>query len=283
MSIPSTIFSAGVAFLLLFLIFRPLERVFPAKPNQPFRRPHWLVDLSFFFGQYLFWNGLVLWLLTRFGNGIREVIPQSFRDTVASQPLWLQAICVILISDFFIYWGHRFQHRFEFLWRFHVIHHSAEHLDWLAAHREHPLDSIYTIGLLNLPIWITGFPIQTIGLLIAFRGVWAIFIHSNVKLPIGPMRVVLGAPELHHWHHDRDRDAGNYANLSPIMDLIFGTYVHPGHEPEAFGVHEPVPQSYLGQLLYPFRRRKAPAMSSAAVPQDAERRLDQGKDVHRAH
>ncbi len=67
MNIPSSIFSAGAAFILLVLIFRPLERVFPAKPNQPFRRPHWLVDLCFFFGQYLLWNGLVLWVLT--GNG----------------------------------------------------------------------------------------------------------------------------------------------------------------------------------------------------------------------
>jgi sterol desaturase/sphingolipid hydroxylase (fatty acid hydroxylase superfamily) len=28
---------------------------------------------------------------------------------------------------------------------------------------------------------------------------------------------------LHHWHHDRDRDFGNYANVSPLMDVLFGT------------------------------------------------------------
>jgi len=131
------------------------------------------------------------------------------------------------------------------------VHHSAEHLDWLAAHREHPLDSVYTIGLINLPAVILGFPLYTIAGVIAFRGIWAIYIHSNVRLSIGPLRMLIGAPELHHWHHDLERDAGNYANLSPIMDLIFGTYVCPDREPEKFGIKEAFPKNYVGQLLVP--------------------------------
>ena len=46
----------------------------------------------------------------------------------------------------------------------------------------------------------------------AFRGLWAIFIHANVRLPIGPLRMLIGAPELHHWHHSRERDAGKIAS-----------------------------------------------------------------------
>lgn len=255
MNLPSAIFSAGAAFLFLVLIFYPLERVFPAKPGQRFFRPGWGVDLCFFLGQYLLWNGAVLWILTKFGNGLREVTSAEFRTWVASLPIWAQAVGIVLISDLFIYWGHRLQHRVPLLWRFHAIHHSAEHLDWLAAHREHPIDSIYTIGLLNLPIFVTGFPMETIAGLIAFRGIWAIYIHSNVRLPLKYARWLIGAPELHHWHHDRDRDAGNYANLSPIMDLLFGTYRCPDHEPAAVGVHEPIPRGYLAQLIHPFRRR----------------------------
>jgi sterol desaturase/sphingolipid hydroxylase (fatty acid hydroxylase superfamily) len=257
------ILTPALAFIALAAIFRPLERVFPAKPGQKLLREHFRVDLWFFLGQYLLWNGLTLWLLDHFGHGLREVIPQSFRDGVASMPFWLQAIIVILASDFLIYWGHRFQHRVDFLWRFHAIHHSAEHLDWLAAHREHPVDSIFTIGLVNLPLWITGFPLETIALLVGFRGLWAIYIHSNVRLPIPWVRWLIGAPELHHWHHDRARDAGNYANLSPVMDLIFGTYVCPDHEPQSFGIHEPIPQNYWQQLIWPFRRRPKPKPDDA--------------------
>jgi hypothetical protein len=77
------------------------------------------------------------------------------------------------------------------------------------------------------------------------------------------LRLLIGAPELHHWHHSRERDAGNYANISPLMDLLFGTYRCPDHEPESLGLQDPLPRSYLGQLLHPFRPEKqvAPADS----------------------
>jgi sterol desaturase/sphingolipid hydroxylase (fatty acid hydroxylase superfamily) len=239
------------AFVLLFVVFRPLEVLFPARVAQPFFRPSWRLDLCFFLGQYLLWNGLVLELMLQGQRWMDAFVPATFRASVAMQPWWQQTLEVILLSDLLIYCGHRLQHRVAFLWRFHKVHHSAEHLDWLAAHREHPLDSIYTVGLINLPAFVLGFPLATLTGFIAFRGIWAIYLHSNVRLPIGPLRVLIGAPELHHWHHDRDRDAGNYANLSPLMDVLFGTYRYPGHEPKAFGLNEPSPRRYTGHLLGP--------------------------------
>ncbi len=248
----------GVGFSLLFLVvlFVPLEKTFPAKAGQKFLRPEWWTDLFFFLGQYLIWGGLVLWLLTYFGSWVDGVVPATFRASVAAQAWWVQGLEVVVLSDFCIYWAHRLQHRVGWLWRFHSIHHSAEHLDWLAAHREHPLDTVYTMGIINLPAFILGFPLETLAGFLAFRGIWAIYIHSNVRLPIGPLRWFIGAPELHHWHHEKAREAGNYANISPLMDILFGTYRCPDHEPLALGVEEPMPRSYLGQLLWPFRRNK---------------------------
>jgi sterol desaturase/sphingolipid hydroxylase (fatty acid hydroxylase superfamily) len=246
-----TLLSVAASFFFLMLVFWPMELAFPAKRGQRFFRPDWWTDLCFFLGQYLLWSGLVLWGLSYVNGWITEVMPGGFRAAVASQPWWLQAIEVIVLSDVLIYWAHRLQHSNAFLWRFHSVHHTAEHLDWLAAHREHPLDSIYTVGLINLPAVLLGFSLESIALLVVFRGIWAIYIHSNVRLPIGPLRVLIGAPELHHWHHAKDRRAGNYANISPLMDVLFGTYTCPDHEPEAFGIEEPSPSSYLGHLLMP--------------------------------
>ncbi len=243
--------ATGISLLFLLLVFVPMEKVFPAKPDQKILRPNWLLDFSFFLGQYLLWSGFVLWVLSFFSYFLDDLISQNFRTAVQSQPYLLQAVEVIVLSDFIIYWGHRLQHNNEFLWRFHKVHHSAEHLDWLAAHREHPIDSIYTIGLINLPAFILGFPLETLAGVIAFRGIWAIYIHSNVRLPIGPLRMIIGAPELHHWHHDLNRRAGNYANISPLMDILFGTYVCPDHEPEQFGIEEKFPKNYAGQLIDP--------------------------------
>jgi sterol desaturase/sphingolipid hydroxylase (fatty acid hydroxylase superfamily) len=245
------ILAAGASLFFLALVFIPMERAFPANPDQKIFRKYWFLDLCYFMGQYLFWSGLVLKILTYFNWSLNNIVSQAIRDSIKEQPIWLQAIEVLVLSDFIIYWGHRLQHKVDFLWRFHKVHHSAKSLDWLAAHREHPLDSIYTIGLINLPPFIFGFDIEVISMIVAFRGIWAIYIHSNVRLSIGQLKKLIGAPELHHWHHDVQRDRGNYANISPIMDIIFGTYFCPDHEPKEFGITENFPTSYLGQMINP--------------------------------
>jgi sterol desaturase/sphingolipid hydroxylase (fatty acid hydroxylase superfamily) len=251
MTLGGSALSIGSSLVFLVVVFRPLEVALPAKAKQAFFRPGWVTDLCFFLGQYTLWTGLVSSILIALNQWIGSALNFDLHPWIASQPFWLQLIEVVLLSDLLIYWGHRLQHRVQFLWRFHSVHHSAEHLDWLAAHREHPLDTLYTVGLINLPAFLFGFPLETLVGLIAFRGIWAIYIHSNVRLPIGPARVLLGSPELHHWHHARTRDAGNYSNLSPIMDVMFGTYRCPDREPDGFGVLGYGPRSYLRHLIDP--------------------------------
>src|SRR6185312_9590125 len=98
--------SAGLSFLFLVVVFRPLEAAFPANPRQRFFRPGWFTDLCFFLGQYLLWGGLVLWALSHFNRWLGGVVPGGFRERVAAQPWWLQVFEVILLSDCLIYWGH---------------------------------------------------------------------------------------------------------------------------------------------------------------------------------
>jgi hypothetical protein len=35
------------------------------------------------------------------------------------------------------------------------------------------------------------------------------------------------------------------------MDIIFGTYTCPDHEPEKFGIKDSFPKNYFGQLMKP--------------------------------
>ena len=245
------VLGAGASLLAMAVLFIPMERVFPAKSDQGIFRRHWFLDLTFFLGQYFIWGGLVLIAMFHLSDWVHGLVDSQISEAIQSQPFWLQAMEVLILSDFLIYWGHRLQHRVDFLWRFHKVHHSAEHLDWLAAFREHPLDSIYTIGIINLPAFFFGFDLNAIAAIVAFRGLWAIYIHSNVRLNIGPLKMLIGSPDLHHWHHDLERDRGNYANISPLMDLIFGTYTCPDHEPEAFGIKDKLPQNYWSQMVRP--------------------------------
>jgi len=81
--------------------------------------------------------------------------------------------------------------------------------------------------------------------------------------PVRALRALIGAPELHDWYHSRERHAGNHANISPVLDIVFGTYRGPRHEPEAFGVTESIPKRYLGYLVYPFHRGESDDLSSS--------------------
>ena len=80
---------------------------------------------------------------------------------------------------------------------------------------------------------------------------WASYLHANVRMPIGPLRILIGAPELHHWHHSQSHNSTNYANFSPLMDILFGTYYCPDREPEHLGLRKPIASTFLGLLVNP--------------------------------
>jgi sterol desaturase/sphingolipid hydroxylase (fatty acid hydroxylase superfamily) len=243
---------AASSFVILVVVFTPLEKLFPARAQAWFRR-EWLIDASFFLGQYLVFSAISYAVLGWVFAWLWPVIPGGALATVAVLPLWLQGLVALLLGDFFVYWFHRTCHQFSFLWRFHAVHHSSEQLDWLAAHREHPFDGICTQLFQNLPLVFFGFPPEILAGLAVFRGAWGIFIHSNVSLSVGPLRYVLGAPALHHWHHARGRTAHNFANLAPWLDVLFGTYHLPrGPETYPLGLDEPWPRGYAAQLVRPF-------------------------------
>ncbi|AEI66285.1 sterol desaturase family protein [Corallococcus macrosporus] len=176
-----------LSFGVLAFIFWPLEKAWAARPGQPLLRSGFRTDLAYFVAQYLVLAPLALVVL----NGVKTLCQvealTGLQVTVARQPWWLQAIEAVVLCDVLVYGFHRLSHQVDFLWRFHAVHHSAEHLDWLAAHREHPVDGLLTQLVVNLPAMLMGFPLTTLAMLIAFRGMWAIFIHSNVRLPLGPL------------------------------------------------------------------------------------------------
>jgi sterol desaturase/sphingolipid hydroxylase (fatty acid hydroxylase superfamily) len=264
----ATLAAALASLALLVVVFVPLERVFPARPGQPVARPALAVDLCFFFGQYLLWNGVSLSLVALVRGGLDLHVPSGLRAAFAGQPLWAQAVEALVLGDLVVYWFHRACHTFDWLWRFHAVHHTSEHLDWLAAHREHPLDGIGTQLSANLPALVLGFEPRAVAGLVVLRGMWAIFVHSNVRLPLGPLRWILGAPELHRWHHARvDRTRHNFANVAPWLDVVFGTHHLPeGEETYPLGVDEPGPRDYAGQLLRPFLPRGRSTVEQAPLP-----------------
>lgn len=251
--------------LIIALIFIPLEQVLPLHAEQRTTRKHWLNDVF-----YLFFNGIVIktGLLVVIGGAmlaITQVMPASVPAAVQSQPLWLQAIEVLLVADIGFYLAHRTFHAVPFLWRFHAIHHSIEEMDWLAAHRVHPVDQILTKTASFLPLFVLGFSNQAILIFVLIYQWQSVFIHSNTRIRFGPLKWLLASPQFHHWHHANERQAydKNFAGQLPLLDLIGGTLYMPERMPGKYGVDEPVPQVYHQQLIYPFVGGSRPATSPA--------------------
>jgi hypothetical protein len=103
----SVLSGAAVAFALLAAVFWPLERLFSARAGQPWVRPAWWTDVLFFFGQYLVWSGVALFVLGRVRLATGLVMPGAVRAVFAAQPVWLQALEVVALGDLAVYGFHR--------------------------------------------------------------------------------------------------------------------------------------------------------------------------------
>lgn len=246
--------------LLAFVVFVPLERLL-AMHDQPLFRQNWKNDLI-----YALFNGIVI----RIGLGAVLIatvmlgswlVPADFQAWVGALPFWVQLPVIIIISDVGFYTMHRLFHKVPWLWKFHAVHHSIEELDWLAAHRVHPIDQILTKSASLVPIFSLGFSAAPIAVYFVIYHWQSLFLHSNIAIGFGPLRWLIASPQFHHWHHANHVEAydKNFAGQLSFLDWLFGTMHMPGKDlPQRYGTDDPVPNGYLPQLAYPFTATRAP-------------------------
>ena len=147
---------------------------------------------------------------------------QSLVALVAGLPLGVQIALAFLTQEFLIYWGHRLSHEIPALWQFHSVHHSSEHLDWLAGERRHPVDGALMGFFVGVPLMFLGFDIVDLLWLGVFNSLWDMTIHANLGWRLKFMRGLWVTTEYHHWHHVVDKDIRNrnYAGALPIFDWL---------------------------------------------------------------
>jgi sterol desaturase/sphingolipid hydroxylase (fatty acid hydroxylase superfamily) len=161
----------------------------------------------------------------------------------------------MLLSAFFGYWLHRALHEWSFLWRLHAVHHSSERVDWLSAHRQHPIEVMMIVVVTVAPPVILGLAPETIAGVVVFQKLHLFLSHSNTRLPFGPLRYLFVTPRHHHWHHEVDARC-NYAGLFPFLDVIFGTYHDAPWFPTQTGSSSHVHTGWIAHLVHPLRRRR---------------------------
>ena len=247
-----------IAFLVLWLLFGILERLFPLRKEQKHFRQGWLTDVAHFFFNHILVNAgtyLIAAFLFVFFKG---AISPSLQLAVRGQPAILQFVEAFFIAQMIFYAVHRLAHTVPWLWQFHLIHHSSVELDWLASARLHPIEAIVINIAVGVPLFLLGFTKETFGSYLVFAAILPILNHSNTRFQFPILNRIIATPEFHHWHHSNDLEARN-KNFSgfPIIDLLFRTYYSPKNQmPSTYGVEEIVPKTYWQQLLYPFKSQK---------------------------
>lgn len=244
--------------LLMTVIFIPIELFFPKNPNQTKFHKEWQTDLVYFVISHLFiqFFGIITQkpAVVFFGwIGLDKV-----HTWIQQLPFIVALLLAFFATDFFQYWAHRIFHNHIYLWRFHSVHHSTQHMDWLAGSRTHFIDIFFTRAMTFIPLYVLGFSRTVFSVYIIFIAIHAVLIHANTRINFGFLKYIFTTPQYHYWHHCEDPKyyGKNFASIFPVIDMMFGTYYLPGKTwPEGTGVHESqYPKGFIKQTIYPFTK-----------------------------
>ena len=140
-------------------------------------------------------------------------------------PIWriaLEAVGILAVYDFLYYFMHRFLfHEWKLLRRVHTVHHAAKHPNALHSLWMHPVENLAGLVLLMVSTLVIG-PVHVYAFAFAFivYSFLNIAIHSGLDLP--GMRAFGYLARKHDKHH-QNMQAGNFASITPLPDILFGT------------------------------------------------------------
>lgn len=247
-----------LAFLGSVAIFMTMEKLFPKYRDQVITRPEWGIDMFYFCFNHLAISAILIFANYHASHFDWAVSP-SVQSAVQAMPVWLQVILIVLAADFVLYWEHRAYHEVKSLWPIHAVHHSVEHLDWLAGSRGHFVQVFSERAMVMIPLYLLGADESALNIYVTFAALQAILIHCNMDIPFGPLKYIFVTPQFHHWHHSSEKPAidTNYSAHTVLFDRLFGTYHLPGsYWPAEYDTTVRLPRHILGQTWYPIYRWK---------------------------
>lgn len=222
---------------VLYAILRPLEAYFPAEPWHNRRQVGidvlytalyrlGIVPLAFF----VLLTPIVDWAQGALRlAGVRPFNLEETLPWLATSPLAAFFLYLVLL-DLADYWRHRLQHRFQWWWSLHALHHSQRQMSFWTDNRNHLLDDmIGSLWFAGIALAIGVPPGQFILIVIATRMIES-FSHANVRMWFGSVgERLLVSPRFHRRHHaigfghEGPARGCNFAVLLPVWDVIFGT------------------------------------------------------------
>lgn len=183
-------------------------------------------------------------------------------------PLWVFALIGLMLMDLIgAYLIHFLEHKVKWMWRFHMVHHTDQHVDTTSANRHHPGESVFRFVFTTLAVVIIGAPMWLVMVYQSLSVVLTQFNHSNMTMPPWLDRalgVVFCTPNIHrvHHHYRQPYTDSNYGNIFSFWDRLFGTFVQADNQKLVYGLDTHMDaqasDSVLHMLKMPFLPYRKP-------------------------
>jgi sterol desaturase/sphingolipid hydroxylase (fatty acid hydroxylase superfamily) len=152
---------------------------------------------------------------------------------VTDQPV-ASLLIYLLAIDFCNYWMHRGQHRFEWWWSLHSLHHSQRQMTMWSDNRNHLLDDLIRDSLMVFVAQLIGIAPGQFVAIVALTQLSENFQHANLRVWFGRVGERLWvSPRFHRLHHSvgighesagrQTLGGANFGVLLPWWDMLFGT------------------------------------------------------------
>jgi len=147
---------------------------------------------------------------------------------------WVAFAIYLVVLDFVGYWIHRGQHRFNWWWGLHSLHHSQRQMTMWSDDRNHLLDDVVHDTLIVIVAQLIGVAPGQFIAFVAFTQLSESLQHANLKLGFGAIGERLWiSPRFHRLHHSiglgheshgaYTLGGHNFGVLLPWWDMLFRT------------------------------------------------------------
>lgn len=255
--------------IAISLVVWGLELAFPwRKTQKAIRKDFWLDGFYMFFNFFVFSVAIAgVYALIGVMNADLGITMSSLAlFDMSAWPMGLQLLTFFIILDFVQWLTHVALHRFEWMWRFHQVHHSVLEMGFAAHLRYHWMENIFYKPLKTIGIMVLGGFEPKQAFLVHFAAITIGHLnHANVHITWGPLKYLFNNPVMHLWHHVYDLPEGrrygiNFGISLSIWDYIFGTASIPkddAHIKLGYPGVEKMPPSFFRQLTYGFKKSDA--------------------------
>ncbi len=156
---------------------------------------------------------------------------------------WLVFLVAFIVLDFAGYWVHRINHKVNFFWNSHIVHHSSEEFNLACALRQSVSSFVKLFSFLLIPAALLGVPaivIATVAPIHLFAQFWY---HTRHIDKMGFLEKILVTPSHHRVHHAINKEYldKNLSQIFIIWDKLFGTFQEELPDvPPVYGITRPV-------------------------------------------